>query len=106
MKGNSIFKSHNDLFQTKPGKKSQKGQGMTEYLAATALIGVASITTLGFFGETLQSQFASLGLEVAGDTGVTQQTTSKGYAEKSAAGAAKHKHLGNFQGQNTDEGNL
>ncbi len=36
MKRISIFKDHKALFQVKPSEKSQKGQGMTEYLAATA----------------------------------------------------------------------
>ncbi len=100
MKHNSIFKNHNDLFQAKASKKRQKGQGMTEYLAATALIGVASIAVLGFMGDTLQTQFAAMTNEIAGETGVGNQTAAKDIAAGSTTQAAIHKTLQNFQGQN------
>jgi Flp pilus assembly pilin Flp len=97
MKRNSIFKRHNDLFQTKASKKSQKGQGMTEYLAATALIGVASIATLGYFGEAIQGSFASLGQEIAGGDGTTFRTNAQNHAASADAAAGTHKTLTEYQ---------
>jgi Flp pilus assembly pilin Flp len=45
---------------------------MTEYLAATALIGIAAIGTLGAMGDVIQSQFSSMTQELAGKEGTTQ----------------------------------
>ncbi len=85
MKHISIFKNHNDLFQAKVSEKKQKGQGMTEYLAATALIGIAAIGTLGFMGDTIQYQFASMTAELGGQSGVK----ANGEAVKSATAGEK-----------------
>ncbi len=97
MKRNSIFKNHKDLFQTKAGKKSQKGQGMTEYLAATALIAVGSIATLGYFGEAIQGSFASLGMEISGHDGKGFRDNAKAHATSADTAATEHKTLENYQ---------
>ena len=99
MKRNSIFKSHKDIIQTNGGKKSQKGQGMTEYLAATALIAVGSIATLGYFGEAIQGSFASLGAEIAGDnaTSASAKTLASTNSKSAKAAAEEHKSLDNYQ---------
>ncbi len=104
MKHVSIFKNHNDLFQAKAGKKSQKGQGMTEYLAATALIGVASIAVLGFMGDTLQNQFAAMSQEISGENGTDARGTAKDQADAGVTQAGIHKNLQNFVGQNAVAG--
>jgi Flp pilus assembly pilin Flp len=70
---NSIFKNRETLSQT---NKNQKGQGMTEYLAATALIGIAAIGTLGAMGDVIQNQFSSMTLELSGKTGDDATTTA------------------------------
>jgi Flp pilus assembly pilin Flp len=74
---------------------------MSEYLAATALIAVASIGTMGYFGETIQHQFAAMAQEVAGKdgNGETGKAASEG-ADKAGTAADGHKHLGNFATDN------
>jgi len=64
--GHHVLKTRNTLSQT---NKRQKGQGMSEYLAATALIGVAAIGTLGGMGDVIQSQFTAMTSELAGKDG-------------------------------------
>jgi Flp pilus assembly pilin Flp len=78
---NSIVKNHEELLQT---EKSQKGQGMTEYLAATALIGIAAIGTLGAMGDVIQSQFSSMTQELSGASGADQnkRAVDRGIAAK------------------------
>ncbi|NBD19776.1 hypothetical protein GTZ97_03705 [Aquabacterium fontiphilum] len=53
-------------------KKSQRGQGMTEYIVIVALIAVAAIATYQFFGQTVRTQTAGMAQELAGRS--AQQT--------------------------------
>lgn len=69
------------------------GQGMTEYIIIVALIAVAAIAAVGFFGSAVQSQFASLGQELLGEDGDAKLTDAK-----TAGGAitTEAKTLGNY----------
>ncbi len=93
MKHNSIFKNREALSQT---NKNQKGQGMTEYLAATALIGIAAIGTLGAMGDVIQNQFSSMTLELSGKTGDTATTTAGTRATTADAYNTAETGLGSF----------
>ncbi len=64
------------------------------------MIGVASIAVLGFMGDTLQTQFAAMTNEIAGDNGGKDQVAAGKIADGSTKQAAVHKTLQNFQGQN------
>lgn len=66
------------------------GQGMTEYIIIVALIAIASIAAVSFFGKSIQAQFAQLGGELSGGT-VTKAATAAG-----AAPAAKAAGLGDY----------
>ncbi|ASJ71940.1 hypothetical protein [Granulosicoccus antarcticus] len=55
------------------------GQGMTEYIIIVALIAIASIAAVSFFGSAVQAQFAQLGAELTGGT-VTDAATAAGTA--------------------------
>ncbi len=46
------------------------GQGMTEYIIIVALIAIASIAAVSFFGSSVKAQFAQLGGELAGSDNV------------------------------------
>ena len=50
-------------------RRSQRGQGMSEYLIITALIAVAAIGVFAFFGDAVTSQMSAMTQEIAGQAG-------------------------------------
>lgn len=66
--------------------KKSLGQGMTEYIIATALVAIAAITVFGFMGDTVENQMAVIAAELGGDQ--AGATTARGAATTSAAAAA------------------
>lgn len=61
------------------------GQGMTEYIIVLALVALSAVVAVGFFGDTVQSQFAGMGLKLTGNDGTTaigKGATAAGEAEK------------------------
>ncbi|MDB6063409.1 MAG: pilus assembly protein [Verrucomicrobiaceae bacterium] len=79
----------------KQGKIRQLGQGMTEYIIIVALVAVAGISTYKLFGQTIRSQLASLGQEVAGQTN-TALTQSKSSSTSAATDAHQDKGMGAY----------
>lgn len=65
--------------------KSQRGQGMTEYIIVVALIAVAAIAVYQLFGQVVRSQTAAMARELAGEDGSTQARA----AQKAASSASK-----------------
>ena len=55
-------------FCQKRFKRSQRGQGMTEYIIIVALIAVAAIAVYQFFGQTIRAQTSGIAKEVAGQS--------------------------------------
>jgi Flp pilus assembly pilin Flp len=57
--------------KTKQGlsKKRITGQGMTEYIIIVALIALASILAVGFFGSAVKTQFVAMSNKLVGQTG-------------------------------------
>jgi len=51
------------------GKRRITGQGMTEYIIVVALIAIAAVAAVSFFGEAVQAQFANIGEELLGNEG-------------------------------------
>ena len=65
-------------------KSRQLGQGLTEYAIIVALVAVAAIGVMGFFGDTVTAQLSGIAQEVAGNNGADDQ------AKATAAGTASH----------------
>ncbi len=83
------------------GFKKQRGQGMTEYIIITALIAVAAIGVVTFFGGTIRAQFAGMAKEVAGQDGgdmVRRAGNSAGDAQ--AEGQKNKKGLNDYHDGN------
>ncbi len=51
--------------------KNESGQGMTEYIIIVALIAVAAIATMSFFGGTIKTKFSNIAGRIAGGGGAT-----------------------------------
>jgi Flp pilus assembly pilin Flp len=54
---------------TKRSRKSQFGQGMTEYIIIVAVIAIAAIGAFGYFGQIVETQIAGVGQELGGSSG-------------------------------------
>lgn len=63
--------------------RRQTGQGMTEYIIIVALIAIAAITVVSFFGGTVRNQVSGMAKELSG-----QSATESIGAAKDAADAA------------------
>ena len=77
-------------------KRSQLGQGMTEYIIIVALIAVAAIGTYGLFGETLRNQVSGLASELGGNSSATNIASAKTSAEKAETLAKEEYNLSNY----------
>ena len=77
----------------------QRGQGMTEYIIITALIAIAAIAAVTYFGGTVRAQVGGMAQELSG----TKATASIGDAVDQAGEAASQgkksntKGLGNYE---------
>jgi len=74
----------------------QKGQGISEYLIIVALIAVASIGVVGFMGDTVSNQMASMAMEISGQSGDTAASRAKTQAKAAQSNANKDEVLANF----------
>lgn len=78
------------------GKIRQRGQGMSEYLIIVALIAVAAIGVVGFMGDTVSNQMASMAMEISGQNGGTATTKAQTQATSAQTNANVGKSMGNF----------
>lgn len=77
--------------------RSQRGQGMTEYIIVVALVAIAAIAVYQLFGQVIRSQTAAMAKELAGEDGSEQSRAAQAAAESAAAQTAS-KTLKSFTG--------
>lgn len=68
--------------KTSMSRRRIRGQGMTEYIIIVALIAIAAIAAVSFFGKTVQGAFAGLAASLTGDA--TLVTTARTTTEQAA----------------------
>ena len=85
-------------------KKSQRGQGMTEYIVIVALIAVAAIAVYQFFGSTIRHQTSAIALEVSGQKSGDAITAAQTSATAAETDAARTKGLDNFTNEKAQGG--
>ena len=66
------------------GPRRISGQGMTEYLIVLALVAVAAVAAVSFFGATVKGQFVQLGSELLGTPDNSGVAAAGGEAKSSA----------------------
>lgn len=76
-------------------KRRIRGQGMTEYIIIVALIALASVAAVGFFGTAVKSQFVNMGAELTGGSSGAVAAVAATAAAEDTAAAAKAT-LGNY----------
>lgn len=70
--------------------KNQKGQGMTEYILIVALIAVAVIAAVKFFGNATATSFKNAAGAATGAVNGSVASGAAGAAGDAAAAAAGH----------------
>ena len=73
----------------------QRGQGMTEYIIIVALIAIAAITVVAFFGDTVRNQVAGMASELSG-TSASDNITAAQAASQAARDDATAKEGANL----------
>jgi pilus assembly protein Flp/PilA len=74
----------------------QAGQGMTEYIIIVALIAIAAIGAVTFFGGTVRGQVAGMAKELSGQDAAQMINRAKNQAGKAEAQANKNKGLSSY----------
>ncbi len=78
-------------------KRTQRGQGMTEYIIIVALIAIAAIAVYTAFGGVIRGQTGVMAAELAGgDPSASRTATTAAGTAATTAGAAS-KTLTNFE---------
>lgn len=89
-----------DMLKT-PTHQRQRGQGLSEYIIIVALIAVAAIGAVGFFGGTISNQVGAMAKEMSGQNADTE-IEAAGTAADSSAGAAGSRGLADYNEGNTN----
>lgn len=84
------------------GARSQRGQGMTEYIIIVALIAIAAIGVYTAFGKTVRGQMGLMTSELAGQTSQSRAEVQKGQ-RKAEDQARKPGNLSNYEANNRSE---
>ena len=79
-------------------KRTQRGQGMTEYIIIVALIAIAAIAVYQLFGNTVRSQTAAIANELAGNDGGPARTQASDAATAAATEANTQRNLSTYTG--------
>ncbi|MBB1088705.1 pilus assembly protein [Lysobacter sp. SG-8] len=85
-----------ELKQRKFGKR-QTGQGMTEYIIIVALIAIASITVVSFFGGTVRNQMAGMATELSGQKATDEISAAQNAADVASGDAQTEKNMGSYE---------
>ncbi|GAB3339104.1 pilus assembly protein [Marilutibacter aestuarii] len=85
-----------ELKQRKFGKR-QTGQGMTEYIIIVALIAIASITVVSFFGGTVRNQMAGMASELSGQKATEEISSAQAAADVASGDAQTEKNMGSYE---------
>ncbi|QDH71599.1 pilus assembly protein [Marilutibacter alkalisoli] len=80
----------------------QRGQGMTEYIIIVALIAIAAITVVSFFGGTVRNQVAGMAQELSGTSASSSIGQAKQNAQKAANDAKQERNMGSYENQVSD----
>lgn len=74
----------------------QRGQGMTEYIIITALIAIAAIAAVTYFGSTVRAQVGAMGKELGGTDATSTIARATKQGNSAATAGEKKKDLGTY----------
>ena len=84
---------------TRNALRRQRGQGMTEYIIITALIAIAAISAVAFFGGTVRSQVGAMAQELGGTDATSTINHATKQGNSGANAAVKKKDLSSYQSE-------
>jgi hypothetical protein len=91
MQTHTLRANHNRGFRV-----LQRGQGMTEYIIITALIAIAAIAAVTYFGSTARAQIGVMGKELAGQSSSEQRTAVNNAGQSAGSEGTKSKDLKDY----------
>jgi Flp pilus assembly pilin Flp len=74
----------------------QRGQGMTEYIIITALIAIAAIAAVTYFGGTARAQIGGMAKELSGQSATQDINRAKNQGNKAHSEGTKDKTLNSY----------
>jgi len=74
----------------------QRGQGMTEYIIITALIAIAAIAAVTYFGGTARAQIGGMARELSGQSASEDISRAKNEGDQAHAEGAQEKTLSSY----------
>jgi Flp pilus assembly pilin Flp len=77
----------------------QRGQGMTEYIIITALIAIAAIAAVTYFGHTARAQIGGMAEELSGQKADTDISNAQASAGRARNEGQKEKGLQSYNNQ-------
>ena len=80
-------------------RRSQRGQGMTEYIIIVAMIAIAAIAVYQYFGQTVRNQTAAIAQELAGNDGTTANDAAQTASDSAATAGDTKNTLDTYTGQ-------
>jgi Flp pilus assembly pilin Flp len=92
--------SKNNIIRDRGFRVLQRGQGMTEYIIITALIAIAAIAAVTFFGGTVRSQIGGMAKELSGQSAGSAIDKAGKSADK-AEKESKNKGLNKYTNDNS-----
>lgn len=81
-------------------RNRQLGQGMTEYIIITALIAIAAIAAVTFFGGAIRSQIGGMAREVSGQSASQAVSRAQTQANSSMSEGERNKGLNDYKNDN------
>ena len=73
--------------QTSSLRKRIYGQGLTEYIIIVALVAIASIVAVSYFGSSFKASFLALGSDLTGGAPVDKVATTQASFQKADTAA-------------------
>ena len=80
----------------------QRGQGMTEYIIITALIAIAAIAAVTYFGGTARAQIGGMAKELSGQSASQDINRAKNQGNKAHSEGTKDKTLNSYNNATAD----
>ena len=78
--------------------RRQAGQGMTEYIIITALIAIAAIAAVAYYGGTVRAQVGGMAAELGGNDGTNAVNRAKNEGNSAMAqGTAATQNLQTYE---------
>jgi len=77
----------------------QRGQGMTEYIIITALIAIAAIAAVTYFGGTARAQIGGMARELSGQSATQDINRAGNQGNKAHSEGTKDKTLKSYNNE-------